>query len=383
MRKIAIVSEYFYPHLGGITEHVYHFSKELIARGFDVTLITGGDQTPSDVELPTGLTVLRLGRSVPIYNNHSFGRVTIGLKLGKKVQDILKHECFDLIHIHSPVMPTLPLLFQKYSNAVTVGTFHTYFDTFTSFAYYRVFQKYAQAYLDKLDGVIAVSQSCIDSMDKLFCAKYRIIPNGVDVNWMSSPGGTIRRYDDGHLNVLFLGRLDPRNGLDDLLKAFPQVLACVPNARLIVVGDGPDRFYYEKQAGDLLGKKIFFEGQINGSRPEYFATSHVFCYPATKASFGITLLEAMAAGRPVVATKNRGFQDIIADEVDGLLVKPQNPTALAQSLIRVLQDKVLAVRLAKNARQKVERYSWGNVTDQVLAFYNQVYQRKQGIPFAA
>ncbi len=379
MRKIGIVSEYFYPHLGGITEHVYYFSKELIRRGYEVVLLTGYEGMDPGVDVPPELRVLRLGKCFTIFSNQSYGRVTVGWNLGKKIKKVLAEEKFDLLHIHSPIMMTLPVLFQKYTNTVTVGTFHTYFD---SFLVYRIGRAVAQKYLDKLDGRIAISSSCIEAMNRYFHADYRIIPNGIETEWFARPSGRIARFADGSPNILFLGRLDPRNGLDTLIDAYRHVESRLPEARLIVVGDGPLRAIYEKKAGAFLGRKIFFEGQINGGRPDYFATSHVFCYPATKASFGITLLEAMSAGTPVVATDNRGFRDIIHHEVDGLLVPQDNPQKLADALVRVLKDPALASKLAEGGRREAERYSWSKVTDQVLNYYDEVYQRKKGEPFA-
>lgn len=380
-KKIGIVSEYFYPHLGGITEHVYHFSRELIQRGFEVVVLTGNQGEIRDVELPPRLRIIRFGKSIPIYNNHSLGKITVGWRLGREIREVLKKENFDLLHIHSPTIPVLPYLFQKYSDTVTVGTIHTYFDSLGSFFFYKTFQKMAQKYLDHLDGIIAVSPSCVESMNRYFQADYTLIPNGVDTEWFGKPSGLIEKYSDGSANILFLGRLDPRNGLDTLLSAFPSVLKKLPRVRLLVVGDGPLRSFYEKKAGSLLGQKIFFEGQINGTRPEYFATSDLFCYPATKASFGITLLEAMAAGRPVVASDNRGFRDIVQHEANGLLTKQDDPSALAAALVRVLKDKSLSEVLVKNGRATAEKHSWARVTDQVLDYYDQVYLKKKGIPF--
>jgi len=380
MRKIGLVSEYFYPHLGGVTEHVYHYALELVKRGFEVVILTGYRGTTPSVPLPQGLKVLHLGWSMPIFSNESFGKVTVGFNLKKKVKEVLAREKFDLIHIHSPVMPVLPLLFQQYTDTVTIGTFHTYFD---SIIYYKIFKKYAQAFLDALDGIIAVSPSCIEAMEKYFHAEYTVIPNGVDTSFFSNPTGKIAKYDDGSPTILFLGRLDPRNGLDNLLEAFPHVLQAIPQARLLILGDGPLRAVYENKVKNLIGKNIFFEGLISNERPEYFATSQVFCYPATKASFGITLLESMAAGTPLVATDNKGFRDLIQNGVNGLLVPPENPHALAGALLRVLQDQTLARRLSQNGREMVKKYSWSQVTDQILAYYNQVFMQKRGIPFAA
>ena len=379
-RKIGIVSEYFYPHLGGITEHVYYSAKEFLKRGYEVVLLTGYEGEAIDVEIPSGLRIIHLGKSVQIFSNDSYARVTLGWNLGKKIQRVLEEEKFDLLHIHSPSVMVLPFLFGKYTNTTTIGTIHTYFD---SMSLYKIFAKQCQAYISKLDGLIAVAPSCIDAMSRYFQLGETItIPNGVEADWFSHPNGKIDKFNDGSPNILFLGRLDPRNGLDTLIESIPAVLQSLPNARLIVVGDGKLRPFYEYMAGSLLNKKIFFEGAINGTRPEYFATSQTFCYPATKASFGITLLEAMAAGTPVVASDNRGLRDLIQDGHNGLLAPQNDSNALAKTLVRVLTDSALSKKLKTNGQKTAHDFSWSHIADQVLAYYNKIYLQKKGIPFA-
>jgi len=379
MKKIGIVSEYFYPHVGGITEHVYFFAKEVARRGYETVILTGYQGHPVEVDLPYGLRVIQVARSMGIFANGSAGKISVGWNVGSRVKEILKKERFDLIHLHNPLDPVLPLLFLKYSKSLTVGTFHT---VLASTRYFKWFNKIAQNYLNKLDGIIAVSPSCATLMEKHFDNSFKVIPNGVDTEWFANPTGKVEKHFGSDANILFLGRLDPRNGLDDLMAAFPQVLKAIPEARLIVAGDGLLRPYYEKKAGDLLGKNIFFEGQVNETRPDYFAASAVFCYPAAIASFGIALLESMAAGVPVVATENEGFKALIDDGVNGLLVPAKDPVALGRALIRVLRDKTLAAILQRNGRQTADRFSWSRVTDQVLDFYGEIFRRK-GAPFAA
>ncbi len=382
-QKIGLVSEYFYPHLGGITEHVYYYARELLRRGFEVTLFTGYQGEDPGIPPLSGLKIVRLGRSIPIFSNHSFAKVTLGWNIGAKIQAALRDHPVDILHIHSATMPMLPLLFQKYSRTTTIGTLHTYFD---SSLFYRLFHRPIQGYLDALDGIIAVAPSCISAMQRYFtfeAGSYRVIPNGVDIDWFSKPSGRLEKHAAPRPTVLFLGRLDPRNGLDILLQAFPIVLQSIPHARLIIAGDGPLRAMYEEQAKAYLNRSVFFDGPIRDLRPDYFAASTVFCYPATKASFGITLLEAMAAGTPVVATDNCGFRDVIDSGKTGLLVPQDNPAALAKALTDVLGNPVLAHSLAARARAKVEAFSWSSVTDQILAYYDEILSRKKRVSFAA
>ena len=380
-RKIGIVTEYFYPHLGGVTEHVYYSAKELIRRGFEVVILTGDPGEKVNVTLPEGLRIIYLGKSYPIFSNDSYAKVTLGWNVGQKIKKVLAEENFDLLHIHSPAVMTLPCLFGKYTNTVTVGTLHTYFDRAI---FFELFGKTAQRFLSKLDGLIAVSPSGVTAMKKYFEIEANIIPNGVDTGWFSNSENKIKRFDDGTLNVFFLGRVDPRNGLDFLIQAFPQVVQQRPNTRLIIAGDGKLKPLYEKMSGELLNKNIFFVGAINQERPDYFATSDVFCYPATKASFGITLLEAMSAGVPVIAADNVGFRDLITHEKTGLLVSNiESPQNLAQAIVRVLNDQALSSSLKHHGLKMADTYSWSHVMDRVLDYYNEVYLKVRGELFAS
>ncbi|MFO1463713.1 MAG: glycosyltransferase family 4 protein [bacterium] len=381
MKKIGIVSEYFYPHLGGITEHVYFFSRELVRRGYEVVLLTGYEGETIEVPIPEGMRIVHLGKSVPIYMNNSFGKVTLGWNLGKKVRRVLEEEKFDLLHIHSPLFMTLPLLFLKYSQTVTVGTLHTYFDSFGPRSLFRLFQKYIQRYFDKMDGVIGVSEACREALKPYVKGDFTCIPNGVDTEWFAKPKGKIPKFDDDSPKVLFLGRMDPRNGLDGLLEAFPAVVERLPEAKLIVVGDGPMLPQYQEMSGALNGKNVFFEGQVNGNRPEYYASCDVFCYPARIAAFSVTLLEAMAAGKPVVGTDNLGFRQAIQDGQNGLLVPHADSAQLSQALLKVLEDPETARRIGKSGQDWVQGVSWQRVTDRILDFYDQIYRRERGRPF--
>lgn len=146
--KIGIVSEYYYPSLGGIQEHVYHFAIEAIARGHDVSIITPRvrglrDERQSGVKQ---LPLIHVGRSVPVYNNGSIARMAVGYKLGARLQQIFDEQAFDLIHVHSPLTPILPLLAVTRSPTTTIGTLHT---NFAGSVLLQLFRRKCQSYLDR------------------------------------------------------------------------------------------------------------------------------------------------------------------------------------------------------------------------------------------
>jgi phosphatidylinositol alpha-mannosyltransferase len=294
----------------------------------------------------------------------------MGWNIKRKMQCIFDRGKFDIVHIHAPTVPTLPIIAHLTSDIPTVGTIHTYFE---SSILYSIYHQLAQDVMENLDGRIAVSELCVRSMQKYIKAKFEIIPNGVDVDYFSKSTGRLHKYDDGKINILFVGRLDPRNGLECLIKAFRLVYKKNKNIRLIVVGDGPLRSYYNilmKQNED-----IHFEGYVNDLRPDYYALSDIFCFPVQKASFGITILEAMAAGKPIVCSELEAFHDILGKEEACRYIDPYDEYDLAAKLTELIEDKQLRLNLGESARQKVERFSWINVTREVLDYYSTILNR--------
>lgn len=366
--KIGIVTEYYYPSLGGITEHVHHFALEAHRLGHEPVIITsnaGKDMTMADHPVE----VIKLGRSLPIYSNGSIARVTVGFGLAKKIKNLLSTEKFDVIHIHSPLVPTLPLAFQRHSNTVTVGTFHTQFDVSGDLS---VFRRFVKVYFDGLDGRIAVSDLCIESMDRYFHGDYRIIPNGVDVEKFHPACEKVHKFNDGKLNIFFLSRLEPRNGLGYLIGAFSKIRTKRNDCRLIIGGGGPLMGHYKSLVPREIRTDVHFVGEILGSRPNFYATSDIFCFPTTRASFGITVLEAMASGKPVVAFTLPAYRQIIKAADDGVLCGAPDANNLADALMGLLDSKNTREQMGIKARSRAEEFSWNNVTKQVLGYYEEL-----------
>lgn len=358
--RIALVTEYYYPHLGGICEHVHFFAEEARRRGHAVDIITSN--IPGAHAAPH---VIRLGRSVPVYANGSMARITLGLGLRRQLRDVLRRGQYDVVHVHSPLTPVLPLLAMAEARCPVVGTFHTYFDGRS--LGYTVFRRALQSRLDRLDATIAVSQTATTALRRHFDADWKIIPNGIDTTLFRPDAPAPPDIDPDVPTILFLGRFDPRNGLTRLIGAFRAVRGRRRPVRLVVVGDGPLReHYYREAAGD---PDIRFAGSVLGARPGYYASSTLYACPTTKASFGITLLEAMACQTPIVCSDIAGFRDVVEHEREALLVPCDDDDALADALVRLLDDAPLRDCLAATGRERALAYSWPRVTDAVLDVY--------------
>jgi phosphatidylinositol alpha-mannosyltransferase len=369
--KIGTVAEYYYPLLGGISENVHNSKVKLESLGHDVKIITsthGTHLAPRGDGVPAEDGVIRIGRSVPVYSNGSFAHVTVGLDLKRRLRTIFEEERFDILHLHSPVVPTLPLLALLGSTIPCVGTFHTYFE---GNLIYSMFNGRLQRTVDKLDGQIAVSATCIEALGRYFTLKARIIPNGVNTDEFNPAVTPLEKYADGRKNLLFLSRFDPRNGLRLMLEAFELVKAEFPEVRLIIVGDGPLKHYYRRFIPEKHARDVHFEGRIKDCRARYYASCDVFCSPVLKASFGVTLLEAMASGKPIVATENLGYRELLDPDV-GMLTPLDDPAAFARSIIVLLKDERLRREMGANGRRKAMRYSWDVIIREIADYYDEI-----------
>lgn len=370
--RIALVSPYDFPYPGGVTEHIKCLDRELRHLGHATTIIAASSTDKDSLE---GNVIKLSGAVWPIPFSGSVARIGVSPRLYQRVKGILADGRFDILHVHEPTAPILPLAALRHSRCVNVGTFHSYRDT----AHYgfQYMGGLVTPFLERLDGRIAVSVAARDYIAQYFPADYTIIPNGVEVTRFSSPDiQPFPRFDDGKLNILFVGRLESRKGFRYLLRAYARIKAAVPEARLLVVGaySKDDRAPFLRYARAHKLRDIRFLGYAEwADLPRYYKTAHVFVSPATGyESFGIVLLEAMAAGTPVIASSNVGYRAVIQDDVNGVLVPPRDEQAIADAVIALLHDPPRRARLADAGRCTAERYAWPQVTRQVVDMYERL-----------
>jgi phosphatidylinositol alpha-mannosyltransferase len=365
--RIALVTEYYYPHPGGITEHVQNLALQFSQSGHKAIIITS-NMAGQGRDEPF---VYRAGRSHLILLNGSFCRFTTGFRLKDRLTDILRQEHIDLVHLHTPITPTLGLIAAQAARHLEiplVGTFHSWFrpSSFLSFCH-GIFQRE----LDKIDAKIAVSEPVIQAHSRYFKAEWEVIPNGVNVSYFHPNG---RLPADAFIRgprLLFLGRLDPRNGLNTILEAMPQILKHYPQTQLDIVGDGPLRRYYERQA-QSLGSRVRFIGYVYDERPYYYGKADLYLCPTTRASFGITLLEAMACGTPLVVSDIIGFRELVNGGSEAVLVEPDQPEAWARTIIEVISNPGRREKMALAGFLKAKEYTWPKIAARVLKVYERV-----------
>ena len=366
--KIALVSPYDFAYPGGVVAHVSNLGHHLEKLGHTVKILAPAD-SPDDLGVDN---LIAVGRAIPVPSagSGSVARISLSVWRNREVKSHLRDEAFDVIHLHEPLTPVLPLEVLSASDAVNVGTFHR----FDRHGLLYQFAKYPLGHwFKKLDGHIAVSRSAFQYVNKHFSADYRIIPNGIDVDFFSQEVPPFDAFKDGKLNILFVGRLEKRKGLKYLLGAFSRLKWEWPNTRLIVVGPGNPGGECYRLLAEHNVQDVVFVGQV---APEmlrrYYRTADIFCSPAIgQESFGIVLGEAMAAGKPIVATQIEGYADVIQDGVEGILVPPRNDEALAEALQQLIADPALRQEMALRGRQSVEAYRWEHVARQVLECYDE------------
>ncbi len=372
--KIGLVSPYDWSYPGGVQDHIAHLASELRSRGHSVRILTPATGARAR-QVEYGL--YRLGWAAPVRVNGSVARISIAPDVKGRIRNLLEREQFDVLHLHEPFASALSLTILHLagvSNALHVGTFHAYARrglTSTSEWAYASAKPFLGRYFRRLDGRIAVSRPAYEYVSHFFPGQYRIIPNGVDVQRFRPGIAPLPRYADGKLNVLYLGRIEQRKGAKYLLRAIPIIRQHYPDTRFIIAGEGPLRPAFEKFVTQAGWRDVVFPGRVpSDALPALYASADVFVAPNTGGeSQGVVLLEALAAGRPVVASDIPGFRSVIRDEREGMLTKPGKHEDLAWAICHLLGNEPERQRLAAAGRARAEAFSWGSVADEVEAYY--------------
>ncbi len=377
--KIALVSPYDYAYPGGVNIHISRLYENFTRMGHQVKIIAPSSK-PSDTQ--KNGDIMFFGRPIPIRASGSVVRSPVSPRLvfSSRIKDMLRQERFDVIHIHEPLMPTLATaVLHHASQELTVGTFHASRNRSWGYPFWKPIC--LNRWFDKLDGRIAVSKAALEFVRRYFPADYKIIPNGIDLRHFTTGVTPFPQYCDGKLNILFVGRMEKRKGFKYLLGAYERVKREFSECRLIVVGpEGRSWQKYRRIAEKRKLKDIIFAGYVSyEDLPRYYKSADIFCSPATdKESFGIVLLEAMAVGTPTVASDIAGYAAVVDHGVNGLLVRPRDEKALADSLLQLLQDSHLRESMGNMAELEARDYNWETVAEQVMSYYKDLLQGYPG-----
>ncbi|MBM3945135.1 MAG: glycosyltransferase family 4 protein [SAR202 cluster bacterium] len=361
--KIGLVSPYDHSFPGGVSIHISELAAQFRAWGHTVKIIapcSRPDEVTEDDFIP-------MGKPVPFPAAGSVARISLSPWLRPRIRSLLEREAFDIVHIHEPYAGFVTLYFLMYSRCTLVATFHTYHGT----RIYRLgVRRLGIPYLRKLHGRIAVSEPAREFVNRQFPAEYSIIPNGINAQEFAD-AEPLPELQDGMINLLFVGRLEKRKGLKYLLGAYSRLKWEWPNLRLLVVGPGkPDEDSYRIMSERNLQDVVFLGSVSREMKARYFKSADIYCSPATgRESFGIVLLEAMASGKPIVATTIAGYSSVMTHGREGLMVPPKKEEALAEAIEALLKDPDLRASLGRMGLRRAQDFTWDRVARRVMDFY--------------
>ncbi len=370
--KVAIVTEWFDEHAGGVARHVRELSEVLTENKIHVSIITNNHEKPS-----TNIKIVEIeGIKGPLF------KTNISPLAARKMKTQISN--FDLIHAHHAFsrLSLVSLSLASKLDISSVLTTHTvsFFPDYEHFwrAISYAYPRY-RVTISKADEILAVSESAKNFISYFTPKEALVIPNGVSVTKFKPQKKEYAREKLGLREnpiILYVGRIVPKKGLDVLIFSMKEVLKKYPHALLVIAGTGKILSFL-KALARLVGleKNVMFLGFVEDSLlPYLYNSANVFVLPSVTAeSFGIVMLEAMASGVPVVSTRVGGIAEVLKNGECGCLVEPNSPNELAKGIIKLLGDKNLRDNLAKKGRKMVEMdYSWDKIGKKIIEVYNTV-----------
>ena len=365
--KVGIVVPYSWSFWGGVPEHADHQARALERLGVDTRILIGHDppgrltkylhprqgrhERPPDHVIP-------IGRSVIVPANGALPNIVLSPRAIFRMRQVLERERFDLLHVHEPMTPAIGVAALSFARAPLVATFHASGEL----AWMKLATPVWGFLAERIDYRIGVSPDAVTTANRYLPGDYDVIPNGVAMPEQAEPAGRENR-------IVFIGRHEPRKGLQVLLRAWPE-LRRRTGARLRVLGADPlqvrlllTRLRVSDDGIDALGFVSEHE------RTEELLKAKAFVAPSLRGeSFGMVLTEAFACATPAVASDIPGYRDVMTPET-GLLVPPDDPRALTQAIVNLLDDEPRRQELAAGARRRARAYSWDDIGGRLLAIY--------------
>jgi phosphatidylinositol alpha-mannosyltransferase len=351
MLRIGIVSPYSLTVPGGVQQQVLGLARSLRAKGHEVRVLGPCGGPPPDA------FVTPLGNSLPTAVNGSIAPLAPDASAALRTIRALNDEAFDVVHVHEPLVPGPSLTALLVKMAPVVATFHSAGES----AAYRTFSRQLKWVASRIDIRVAVSKDAVELAQRYIGGEYEVLFNGIELGDYSTSSTSPRENA-----IFFIGRHEERKGLSNLLETLAQL---PPDVRLWIASDGPQTAELKIRFGS--DSRIEWLGRISDSEKiSRMSRASVFCAPSLHGeSFGVVLLEAMAAGTPVVASNLDGYRNVATDDETALLVEIGNVASLASALTRVLTEPQLATRLTTNGREHAQRFSMDALADRYIEMY--------------
>lgn len=364
--KIGLVLPYSVTKGGGVQEHVFAVRRELESRGHHAVIIT---PQPRDYQGDTPPDTIFLGGSTDVKSPfHTTAQISVTVN-PERVDEVLAREKFDVLHFHEPWVPIIGRQILARSNTVNIATFHAKLpDSIMARTIERVIAPYTRSVLKNIDFLTAVSNPAAHWVGSLTDKPIVLVPNGVDLKKFKPKACP----PNLHPTIFYVGRLEKRKGVKYLILAFEKLLEQLPDARLVLGGDGPDREKLEELIEELEIPNITLLGYISDEQKlEWLQSADLFCSPALYGeSFGIVLLEALACGVPIVAGDNPGYASVLTERGLSSLVDPKDTDEFARRLELFLTDKEFAKLWQKWAKDYVKQFDYPEIVDSYEALYD-------------
>jgi phosphatidyl-myo-inositol alpha-mannosyltransferase len=370
--KVGIVVPFSWSYPGGVIAHAEGQARALAQLGATAKVLCGYDPPGAFTcfahgragrrERPPG-HVTSVGRSIGVPANGSIAHVVLSPMAVWRLARSLEREQFDVLHVHDPLCPALPVAALAVAECPLIATVHCSGSRWASLG------SRAWGFLtERIDHRIAVSEQARRAASRYLRGQIEILPNGVDLPLRSDPAS--RRH-----HVVFVGRADRRKGLDTLLRAWPGVRRAT-GARLRLVGVDTRLVRGLMQRLEAPADGVDALGVISDDAVlKEIASARVLAAPSNGGeSFGIVLVQAFACATPVVCSDISGFREV-ADPTASVRVAPGDPIALRDALLTVLQKEALREALGSSARRIAERYAWPRIAARLLEVYESLVQR--------
>jgi phosphatidylinositol alpha-mannosyltransferase len=363
--RVGLVCPYSLDVPGGVQNHVKDLAEALVQLGHHVSVLAPSEQ---ETDLPP--YVVPTGGAVPVPYNGSVARLAFGPVVATRVRRWLRDGDFDVIHLHEPATPSLSLLALWATDRPVVATFHS--NNVRSRAM-SASASILRPSLEKITARIAVSEYARSTLVQHIGGEPVVIPNGVYVDRYTH--AVVRDDWRGEGPTLaFVGRIDePRKGLPVLLEAFPAIAAAHPGTRLLVVGGGDVAAARRRLPAGLADDVVLLGAVGDEEKASALRTADLYVAPNTGGeSFGIVLIEAMAAGTPVLASSLPAFRRVLGDGSYGRVFGNQDAADLAGKATDLLADPAGRDALRSAASQVVGRYDWSSVAARIVQVYETV-----------
>ena len=359
--RIGICAPYDLGRAGGVNTHIRAQAQALRRLGHDVRVFGASSA-------PLAHDEVSLGGCLSLVIGDTETGFGVDPRSWWTAKRLLRPHRFDVVHMHEPLMPLPSWFVLQQADAPVVATFHTFREQ--GHRWYPKYRWIFEPLMKRVRVRLAVSDAARRTVAAHFPGAYEVVPNAIDVARFADPAPRpeVMRADRRH--VLYVGRLEPRKGVDRLVRAMAAARQRIPDLQLVIVGDGPDRAAIGALARELTVAVVLTGSVGDAQLPGFYQAADVVCSPALgDESFGLVLLEAMAAGRPIVASNIAGYAELLGPAGSARLADADNVGSLTRELCAVLENADLARTLGERGAAAARRYDWDVIAKRLEAIY--------------